>query len=90
MTKVLPRMTLFGALPPSILPILIAIRDLLDVPKAPNRKTLRLVHYLIQLAAGDGSGGTVVPFSPLAGGLAVLYSSRHDAACDTGVGSGQG
>lgn len=66
-TKVLPRLTLFGALPPSILPILLSVRALVDVPKSPDRKVLRLIHYLIQLACGDGSAGTIVPFSPLIG-----------------------
>jgi hypothetical protein len=40
---------------------------MLDLPKTGDRKLLRVVNYLIQLAAGEGSAGTVVPFSTLTG-----------------------
>lgn len=66
-TKVLSRMALFGALPPSILPALVSVRTKVDLPKTADRKLLRIVNYLIQLAAGEGSAGTVVPFSTLLG-----------------------
>lgn len=69
MTRVLNRMTLFGSLPPSILPMLVSVRLKVDMPKTADRKLLRVVNYLIQLAAGEGSAGTVVPFSTLVGGL---------------------
>lgn len=65
--KVLIRMTLFGSLPPSILPMLVSVRVKVDLPKTADRKLLRVVNYLIQLAAGEGSAGTVVPFSTLVG-----------------------
>eukprot|EP00878_Enallax_costatus_P011642 GHUV01012151.1.p1 GENE.GHUV01012151.1~~GHUV01012151.1.p1 ORF type:complete len:380 (+),score=113.55 GHUV01012151.1:337-1476(+) len=67
MAKVLNRMTLFGSLPPSILPMLVSVRVKVDLPKTADRKLLRVVNYLIQLAAGEGSAGTVVPFSTLVG-----------------------
>jgi hypothetical protein len=67
-TKTLPRLALFGALPPSILPVLLSVRKALDVHKGINKKLLRLTYYLIQLVCGDGSAGTVLPFSLLAGG----------------------
>jgi hypothetical protein len=38
-----------------------------DLPKTADRKLLRVVNYLVQLAAGEGSAGTVVPFSTLSG-----------------------
>ncbi|KAI8463169.1 MAG: hypothetical protein J3K34DRAFT_496513, partial [Monoraphidium minutum] len=63
--KALPRLALFGALPPSILPVLLGVRKLLDVNKSADRKLLRLTFYFIQLACGDGSAGTTIPFSPL-------------------------
>jgi hypothetical protein len=66
-SKALPRLTLFGAMPPSILPVLLSIRKLLDVHKSVDRKLLRLTYYMIQLACGDGSAGTTLPFSPLTG-----------------------
>lgn len=66
--KVLPRLVLFGALPPSIVPVLLSIRKALDVQKHVDKKLLRLTYYLIQLACGDGSAGTTMPFSPLTGG----------------------
>jgi hypothetical protein len=66
-TKVLSRMALFGALPPAILPALVSVRTKVDLPKTADRKLLRIVNYLIQLAAGEGSAGTVVPFSTLLG-----------------------
>lgn len=65
--KILNRMALFGALPPSILPVLVSVRVKVDMPKTADRKLLRVVNYLIQLAAGEGSAGTVVPFSTLIG-----------------------
>jgi hypothetical protein len=68
--KTLPRLALFGALPPSILPVLLSVRKALDVHKNVNKKLLRLAYYLIQLACSDGSGGTVLPFSLLAGARA--------------------
>jgi hypothetical protein len=66
-TKVLSRMALFGALPPSILPALVSLRTKVDLPKTADRKLLRIVNYLIQLVSGEGSAGTVVPFSTLLG-----------------------
>jgi hypothetical protein len=70
--RVLPRLVLFGALPPSSLPTLVAARRFLDNPSAKpasvDRKLLRLAGYLLQVAAGEGSAGTPVPFSPLVGG----------------------
>ena len=79
--KVVPRLTLYGALPPSILPVLLSIRTLLDLPKTGDRKLLRIVNYLIQLACGDGSAGTVVPFSPLVGELAEMLWQIPDRSC---------
>eukprot|EP00879_Flechtneria_rotunda_P022502 GHRR01023753.1.p1 GENE.GHRR01023753.1~~GHRR01023753.1.p1 ORF type:complete len:1357 (+),score=559.90 GHRR01023753.1:692-4762(+) len=70
-------MTLFGGLPPSVLPMLVAVRMKVDMPKTADRKLLRVVNYLIQLAAGEGSAGTVVPFSTLTG------SSMPVCATDT-------
>ncbi|GBF93132.1 hypothetical protein Rsub_05861 [Raphidocelis subcapitata] len=61
--KVLPRLVLFGALPPSILPVLLSVRSSLDVHKNVDKKLLRLTYYLIQLACSDGSAGTTLPFS---------------------------
>jgi len=55
------------AMPPSILPALVSVRTKVDLPKTADRKLLRIVNYLIQLAAGEGSAGTVVPFSTLLG-----------------------
>ncbi|KAF8062701.1 SPAC3H8.02 [Scenedesmus sp. PABB004] len=66
-SKLLTRLALFGALPPSILPMLVTARTRADMPKSVDRKLLRVVSYLIQLAAGPGSAGTVVPFSTLGG-----------------------
>lgn len=69
--KALARLALFGALPPSILPVLLGVRAmLLDGGKgaSANRKVLRLANYMIQLACSDGSAGTPMPFSPLTGG----------------------
>jgi hypothetical protein len=66
-TKVLSRLALFGALPPSILPALVSVRTKVDLPKTADRKLLRIVNYLIQLVSGEGSAGTVVPFSTLLG-----------------------
>ncbi|KAF6252279.1 hypothetical protein COO60DRAFT_1704362 [Scenedesmus sp. NREL 46B-D3] len=66
-SKVLVRLTLFGSLPPSILPMLVSVRLKVDLPKTADRKLLRVVNYLVQLAAGEGSAGTVVPFSTLSG-----------------------
>lgn len=60
-------MVLFGALPPSMLPALVSVRTKVDLPKTADRKLLRLVNYLIQLAAGEGAAGTVVPFTTLLG-----------------------
>jgi hypothetical protein len=65
--KALNRMALFGAMPPSILPALVSVRTKVDLPKTADRKLLRLVNYMIQIAAGEGSAGTVVPFSTLLG-----------------------
>jgi hypothetical protein len=65
--KVLPRFAFFGALPPSVLPVLLGVRKRLDVHKNVDRKLLRLTYYLIQLACGDGSAGTPMPFSTLNG-----------------------
>lgn len=66
-SKVLSKLTLFGALPPSILPMLVSVRVKVDLPKTADRKLLRIVNYLTQLASGEGSAGTIVPFSPLMG-----------------------
>jgi hypothetical protein len=65
--KALNRMALFGAMPPSILPALVSVRTKVDLPKTADRKLLRLVNYMIQISAGEGSAGTVVPFSTLLG-----------------------
>lgn len=67
LSKALSRMTLFGALPPSTLPLLVGVRTKVDLPKTGDRKLLRVVQYLLQLAAGEGAGGTVAPFSTLLG-----------------------
>eukprot|EP00882_Tetradesmus_deserticola_P018649 GHRQ01020029.1.p1 GENE.GHRQ01020029.1~~GHRQ01020029.1.p1 ORF type:complete len:407 (+),score=161.44 GHRQ01020029.1:535-1755(+) len=67
MSKVMVRLTLFGSMPPSILPMLVSVRLKVDLPKTADRKLLRVVNYLVQLAAGEGSAGTVVPFSTLSG-----------------------
>lgn len=77
-TKVLSRMALFEALPPSILPALVSVRTKVDLPKTADRKLLRIVNYLVQLAAGEGSAGTVVPFSTLLG----ERHTEHSATCD--------
>jgi hypothetical protein len=45
-----------------------------DLPKTADRKLLRVVNYLVQLAAGEGSAGTVVPFSTLSGEQAAASS----------------
>uniref|UniRef100_A0A383W189 SH3 domain-containing protein n=1 Tax=Tetradesmus obliquus TaxID=3088 RepID=A0A383W189_TETOB len=66
-SKIMVRLTLFGGLPPSILPLLVSVRLKVDLPKTADRKLLRVVNYLVQLAAGEGSAGTVVPFSTLSG-----------------------
>lgn len=60
-------MALFGAMPPSILPALVSVRTKVDLPKTADRKLLRIVNYMVQLACGEGSAGTVVPFSTLLG-----------------------
>jgi hypothetical protein len=78
-SKVVPRMALFGALPPSILPHLVAVRNLVDSPKNPDRKLLRVIQYLVQLAASDGCAGTPVPFSPLTGGRRGVRTRRARA-----------
>jgi hypothetical protein len=44
-----------------------AVLSQVDLPKTADRKLLRVVNYLVQLAAGEGSAGTVVPFSTLSG-----------------------
>jgi hypothetical protein len=44
-----------------------ALLPQVDLPKTADRKLLRVVNYLVQLAAGEGSAGTVVPFSTLSG-----------------------
>jgi hypothetical protein len=67
LTKVVSRLTLFGGLPPSILPMLVSVRTRVDLPKTADRKLLRVVTYLIQLASGEGAAGTAVPFSTLLG-----------------------
>lgn len=84
-SKVVPRMALFGALPPSILPHLVAIRDIVDAPKNPDKKLLRVVQYLIQLACGEGSAGTPVPFSPLTGRAAVCCDVGRSGPCTLAV-----
>lgn len=80
-TKVLSRLALFGALPPSILPALVSVRMKVDLPKTADRKLLRIVNYLIQLAAGEGSAGTVVPFSPMLGELPKVLGVQGHVAC---------
>ena len=47
---------------------------------AVRRKLLRVINYLIQLACGDGSAGTPVPFSPLIGGAAAAAPTRRSSA----------
>jgi hypothetical protein len=47
-----------------------------DMPKTADRKLLRVVNYLVQLAAGEGSAGTVVPFSTLSGNLCTGFGSE--------------
>lgn len=74
--KALNRMALFGAMPPSILPALVSVRTKVDLPKTADRKLLRLVNYMIQLAAGEGSAGTVVPFSTLLGERSMQAHTR--------------
>lgn len=85
--KVLTRITLFGSLPPSILPMLVSVRVKVDLPKTADRKLLRVVNYLIQLASGEGSAGTVVPFSTLIGGLmaqtSAARSGLHNSCTDS-------
>lgn len=87
-SKVMVRMTLFGALPPSILPMLLSVRVKVDLPKTADRKLLRVVNYLIQLAAGEGSAGTVVPFSTLIGRMhrqGFLSHPQASSAADNGT-----
>lgn len=69
--KVLPRLALFGQLPPALIPHLTALRQQPD-GKPQDRKLLRLVNYLLQVAISAGSGGTTLPFSPLSGQLPPL------------------
>jgi hypothetical protein len=57
--KVVPRLALFGHLPPSMLPLL------LQFSYAPSKKATlrlqRLVNYMVQMIVGDGSAGTCLP-----------------------------
>jgi hypothetical protein len=51
-TSVLPRLALYGTLPPSLVP------QLLPVLASDDRRAARLAAYLLQVQLGCGSGGT--------------------------------
>jgi hypothetical protein len=73
--KVLPRIAQFGNVPPAILPVLVALKKLPE-DKKTERKLLRLVNYFVQLLAGEGTAGSVVPF----------HASQHGQLVESAVG----
>jgi hypothetical protein len=73
--KVLPRIAQFGNVPPAILPVLVALKKLPE-DKKTERKLLRLVNYFVQLLAGEGTAGSVVPF----------HASQHGQLVEPAVG----
>ena len=64
-TSVLPRLALYGTLPPSLVP------QLLPVLASDDRRAARLAAYLLQVQLGCGSGGT--PTLPPTRGQLLIY-----------------